>query len=321
MRAEAWRFSFRFAARHNRSAHSHHGTLKVYPVPEDLASKRARWNSRFREIQDHLGSDPPAPEHLYHHSSLSKIQDIVRGGGMWLFDVRTMENDPGDGKRWIEVFRSVLNRKDVPPSLGWNFQPGTPLERGLGSEYYEYVSCFSASSALKDQWDDFGDKGRGCAIELSFRAFIDASNSGHEYGWTPMLYAAEEQRERAEKTVDGAILLRAEGALTPSENVEFWKDAAFWFLVCGTRFKDPKFDPQREWRIFLSRTSEDSERVRYLGSRRYIPWPFPAGVVTGIIKGPNCDCPNEELERLLTAAGYPANVRNAHLESEELVEG
>lgn len=137
-----------------------------------------------------------------------------------------------------------------------------------------------------------------------------------------MLYAAEEQTERAEKTVGGAIqLLRAEAALTGSERVEFWKDAAFWFLVCGTRFKDPKYYLQREWRIFLSRTSEDSERVRYFGSRRYIPLPFPTGVMTGLIKGPNCECPDEELERLLTASGYPAKVRSPHLESEEPVEG
>lgn len=99
-------------------------------MPEDLAAKRARWNRRFREIQDHLGSDPPAPEHLYHHSSLSNILNIVRSGGLWLFDVCTMQNDPGDGKRWIEVFRCVLNRKSVPPLLVQNFRPGSTLVRG-----------------------------------------------------------------------------------------------------------------------------------------------------------------------------------------------
>lgn len=292
-------------------------------MPEDFEPKRDRWRTCFREIQNEIWSDHPhqdaVPDHLYHYSSLSNIRSILSSRELWLFDVCTMQNDPSDGKYWIDVFYSVLLRKSVPKWLTDNFRPSKTL--GLGSAWYSYVSCFSEDAWLKGQWEDFADRGRGCAIELSFVTFTDASNGGLGYGWTPMLYDAEDQIRRAERMVDEAIqLFRAENLTGRSERDEFWKVAPFSFLGGGTRFKDPKHWRQQEWRIFLSGNSEDKDACVSPDGRRYMRWPFPTGVVTAIIKGPNCDCPKEELERLLTA-GYPANVRNAHLEGEEPVEG
>jgi hypothetical protein len=226
------------------------GYSKISTVPEDLEAKRDRWRTRFREIQNEIWNDHPqpdaVPDHLYHYSSLSSIRSILSSRELWLFDVCTMQNDPGDGRHWIEVFYSVLRPKILPDWVTALFQPGSTL--GLGSEWHDYVSCFSPEPELQDQWEEFGDHGRGCAIELAFPKFLDASEEGKEYGCVPMFYDAKEQKIRAEKTVDKAIeLYCAEVAdMTPEEaRLHYWGEAVFSFLWCGTRFKDPKFERQR----------------------------------------------------------------------------
>jgi hypothetical protein len=130
-----------------------------------------------------------------------------------------------------------------------------------------------------------------------------------------MVYDASEQTERAEQAVDNAISVYRDERLdmTSFERDEYWRSvAAFSFLCCGTSFKNPKFVHQREWRIFLSRPSECPD-VLALGphGRRYMRWPFPTGVVNGIIKGAHCDFPDPDLKYLLRAAGHPANVLGA----------
>jgi hypothetical protein len=219
-----------------------------------------------------------------------------------------MPNDTGDGIYWIEIFWSVLRRKSVPEWVRELFRPGNTL--GLGSAWYSYVSCFSGESDLQDQWDNFADHGRGCAIELSFPKFKAASDGGKAYGWTPMFYDAEGQKRHAVETVDAAIqLYRAEG-VSGQDARAYWSEAAFSFLWCGTRFKRPEFSHQHEWRIFLSRPSS-FEGVAYFGEqrRRYIRWPLPEGLIAGLVKGPKCDLEDGELAALMKAAGYPVNIR------------
>jgi hypothetical protein len=102
-----------------------------------------------------------------------------------------MQNDPGDGRHWIEVFCSVLRRKILPDWVA-ALLPGSTL--GLGSKWHDYGSCFSPEPELLDQWEEFADHSRGCAIELAFPKFIDASDEGKEYGCVPMFYDAKEQK-------------------------------------------------------------------------------------------------------------------------------
>lgn len=282
---------------------------------EDLETKQRRWLAHLKDSQIQVWSGGPqvsAPSHLHHYSSLANIEKIISGRELWLFDVCTMQNDPGDGRYRIGVFHSVLIHKSVPAWLAHQFQPGKGL--GIGHAWYSYVSCFSSESGLEDQWEQFADHGTGCAIEISFAAFINACDGGKAYAWTPMLYDPNEQADRAERTVDKAIqLYRSESAgLTSNEAQEYWKLAAFSFLWSGTRFKDPKFEHQHEWRVFLSRPSE-FPGFHYCGQRRYMRWSFPKDVVTGLVKGPACDRTDDELVELLTTAGYPTNVRQAEL--------
>jgi hypothetical protein len=260
--------------------------------------------------QDTLFVDPPIPGKLYHYSGLESIKRILQSGEFWLFDVCTMKKDPGDGLYWIDVFQSVLRRKVV----GERFLEAFQSRMGIGVAWYSYITCFSSNAHLESQWHSFADKGRGCAIEISTEALIAGSDRGNAYGWTPMKYDYDAQIRAAETTIDYAIDLywSAVYDLTSNERDEYWRQVAFSCLVCGTRFKRPDFEPESEWRLFLSRPW-DYPGFRYSGRRRYMPWTIPPSVVTGIIKGPNCDCSDEDLRELLIQAGHPPNVQQASL--------
>jgi hypothetical protein len=170
------------------------GILNSFSVPEDQNSKVNRWKQRLEQAQAAIWADEPAhPVHVYHYSSLNNIRSVLSARQLWLFDVRSMPNDPGDGIYRIDLFYSVLVNKSVPRWLVQHFRPGGTL--GLGSAWHSYVSCFSTESDLEDVWDQFGDHGKGCAIELSFPAFRESSDGGKAYGWTPMFYDRGEQRD------------------------------------------------------------------------------------------------------------------------------
>jgi hypothetical protein len=93
----------------------------------DLNERIKHWKDRLHQLQRYVWPEPQEPNHLYHYSSAKNIRNILASGELWLFDVRSMQNDPGDGLYWMEVFWRVLNRKSVPDWLREHFRPGRTL--------------------------------------------------------------------------------------------------------------------------------------------------------------------------------------------------
>jgi len=134
-----------------------------------------------------------------------------------------------------------------------------------------------------------------------------------------MEYDADVQRTKAVATIDAAIrLFKSEhDDLTAHESKIYWTDAAFSFLLCGTRFKHPAYKQEQEWRVFISRPTRNGAHYR-IGTKGleipYMKLPFTPDAVTGIIKGPDCTCSDDELLDLLRQGGYGENLR-AHAPS------
>ncbi len=211
----------------------------------DLEAKSHRWRDKLQGIQDKLWVDPPDPSHLYHYSNLDGIMGILSNGKIWLSDILTMQ-DKFDGTYWIELFREILNRNIVPSWLKKSFESG---KLGSGTDWYMYVACFSPRSELENQWKDYADSGKGCAIELPFHVVKANADGGRDYAWTPMTYDQSEQIAKAEKTIQEAISLCGNESMTPAEAKRCWMDASFSFLTCGTRFKHPRYSGEHEWRL------------------------------------------------------------------------
>ncbi len=278
---------------------------------ETIDSKRERWKASLQAVQDGLWTEPTHPLHLYHYSSMGGIRGILESHELWLSDIRWM-NDRHDGTYWTEVFSKILGRKSVPEFVRERFQRHDGV--GIGEAWFTYVACFSPTSDLKYQWREYANQGAGGAIEFSFDTLLERANDGKVYGWTPMEYDPDVQRRKAEETIDAAIsLFRDEREdLTANEARFYWIDAAFSFLLCGTRFKHPDYREEQEWRLFISRRTRAGADYR-AGARGpgmpYLRLPFAPDVVAGIVKGSNCTCTNDELLNLLRRGGYCENLR------------
>jgi hypothetical protein len=165
---------------------------------------------------------------------------------------------------------------------------------------------------LEYQWEHYADHGKGCALELPFGAVKTNSEDGKAYGWTPMVYDRVEQNAKAEKTIDEAIALCRRESMTSDERDVYWTYAAFSFLLCGTRFKDPRFCHEQEWRIFRSRPDREGAKYRAGASNQNVPYltlELKPEMLTGLIKGPSCTCPDADLIELLSDGGYPTSLR------------
>lgn len=218
-------------------------------------------------------------------------------------------NDTKDGKYWMEVFRPIVMRKCLPPEIKKLFQSGS---FGLGSHWNTYIACFSPESEVEYQWKEYADEGTGCAIELSFEALETNCDDGKAYAWMPMLYDAHEQADKAEKTIDAAIMLARAESMTAEEHWTYWGRAALNFLTCGARFKHHEFHHEREWRVSIDRIDFDGVKHRTFPTGVQIPYltlHLNPELITGVTKGASCTCPDSELATLLSSGHYTSDVR------------
>ncbi len=281
-----------------------------FNMGEDLETKRRRWKDSFNAVQNEIWEDPLLPVKLYHYSNLGAVKSILSSREMWLTNIRYAKGDTDDGTYWISVFRPIVNRKSVPERVKALFYGDFAF--GLGSLWHEFIACFSPESELEEQWKNYADDGRGCAIEFSFDSLHANCDGGKAYAWMPMLYDPAEQAAKAQKTIDAAIMLARSEGITRQEKDTYWQEyACYGFLHCGLRFKHPKFSAEKEWRVFRSALDISGAIFRQTANGRipYVPWPLPPELVTGVIKGSACTSSDAELAGLLASGGFGTHVR------------
>lgn len=272
------------------------------------ADKRKNWNEKLDRAQSDIwkGYGSEKPTSLYHYSTMDGICGILRSSEFWLSDVCAMR-DFKDGRYWLGVFSEVINRKSVPRFVRKLFC--TTKTFGLGQLWDQYIACFSTSNALDHQWKEYADESRGCAIEVSFKALANSADGGTRYAYFPTLYDKQLQRSYAERTVDAAIQLARDEEMSTSESRVYWEEyASFAFLTCGTRFKDPTYAAEEEWRLLVTKTDSTFVRYRLDRKTKYLPLAIPEGVIAGIVRGRSCLCNADELRALRKARGYAHTV-------------
>jgi hypothetical protein len=268
------------------------------------------WRSDLQKFAAELWKDHDSdyPSKLYHYSGMQGIRGILSSREVWSSDVLSM-TDTTDGRYWLDIFRSVIDRHSVPGEIKDGFRRTDTF--GLGTNWHMYISSFSEANNLDHQWRNYAEAGSGCAIELSFEA-MRAKAEGGRYAWMKLLYDPKTQKYIAERAVKHAIQFARTQSLTSSEAKIYWQQyATFLFLRCGVCFKHPNYKEEREWRVFITKTNLNGVRTRASinGSRiSYIGLPAGTDVVTGLVIGPACVSAKAELLALLEKAGYTQHI-------------
>ena len=175
----------------------------------------------------------------------------------------------------------------LPIHVAEYFRPRRLL--GIGSTWRIFAACFCSESDLLSQWRAYGSGCRGVAIGFRVRPFQELGGKSSEFGLVRIQYSPAELRETTQRMCDVALRLAASSVLPYDETEVFWSEVLLVLLNFAIRFKNPRFDEEKEWRALTLHT--DDSPVFHRGSgdqekRRYVHVHFCSDVVSQVVVGP-----------------------------------
>lgn len=246
------------------------------------------------------------PKHLYHYTSLDGLRGIARTALLWASDIAHMSTDTNDGKYMLEVIRPVVNGAQVPFVFKRLFESDEALLQ-LGKEWFLYIACFSTTSTIESQWQEYAASCTGCAIELDYDSLFAACNGGKEYALCKVLYNRNDQELFVSKTINNALRVRREWSRSEADDRAFWFELLLVLILCGVRFKHSSYASEDEWRVLIMDPDRRSAKLR-LGMNGKDIWYRPVfvgqGIVQRILRGSACDRTASQLEADLTNAAF-----------------
>lgn len=185
-----------------------------------------------------------------------------------------------------DLLRDVAQGSFVPSSF-----PQTLTETlfGMGKDWYAYIACFSTEIDSCQQWCDYADRGRGCALVVDSAKLHDGAPGS--YALFPVLYDREEQRKRIKSTFDAARnvaeRLGVDGEFEDGLEATLVKAS----LLTAVRLKCPEWSHQGEWRLLV--LQPDRREAKFRSSKAdsipYLSVPFDHSLLRAIKAGPSAD--------------------------------
>jgi len=222
----------------------------------------------------------PIPE-LFHFTSQEGFRGMIEKRQLWCTDIRHV-NDPREGDHGLSVVKSVVTRKSVYRPFKEHVLE-SPCLFGMKSNWTGYIFCF-CSAELPHMWQDYAERGTGCALVFNYDVLFAAAPAGR-YAFLRMLYDQEKQAQQVEATLDHAINLERELAISGRKDREtYWWQVEFYLLTCAIRFKDPFWSQEQEVRLWVSERS-DNQPFEASGKAR-VSTDFAPTSLKRVINGP-----------------------------------
>jgi hypothetical protein len=259
-----------------------------------IESVREELRRKQTEIWEPYDGDP-IPE-LFHFTSPDGFIGIIEKHQLWCTDVRHV-NDPREGDHGLSVVQSIVTRKSVYRPFKEHVLD-SPSLFGMKSDWTGYIFCF-CSSELPHMWQDYAKRGTGCALVFNYDVLFTAAPG--RYAFLRMLYNQEKQARQVEATLDHAINLERELAISGRKDREtYWRQVEFYLLTCAIRFKDPVWSEEHEVRLWVSERP-DLRTFEAFGKPR-VGMEFAPASLKRAVRGPAADeyLSAETIRRLLT---------------------
>jgi hypothetical protein len=191
---------------------------------------------------------------LHHYvRSFESLMSILSSETLWAGDVRFL-NDTTEFEHGLPTCLRALD-SIRSPALRAHVDIAS---QGLRERFRHqtFVTCFSTANALRSQWDDYANEGRGFVITFD-NLVLTALAPPNGIRLMPVEYGQPVQIRRAHRAVARAAE-DIEAAIAPGIDVEWAIRSRFtWlatelFFLC-TSFKAAKWQPECEWRFIYSR--------------------------------------------------------------------
>lgn len=266
------------------------------------------WCHGRGEAQD-KATEVTAP--LYHYTNLGAVQGILGNEEIWFTDIYHL-NDPTEFKHGAGIVLKVIaghpQRRD--PVIDYFCKPLCEnTEKRFKKIFSSHVASFTGLADNQGQWEDYGDQGRGCAIEFapSFFRRGDAEPPAadgsrvHSMLMTPMIYDSlvveQRLRETIYKALETLYALRTVLGITKREvghrfMERFASLVALEILIEAYMAKNPDYVAEAEVRLTIP--AQQHLLAPYIETRErngkivpYVRQKLPVRKnVTGIVLGP-----------------------------------
>jgi Protein of unknown function (DUF2971) len=302
------------------------------PLPPPLAGAVDKLKEWMRS-ESGAAEEKVKPRTLYHYTSdETKLRGILATQKLWCF-IHNCQKDTMEFRYSLDIGRAVIQqeaRRATPVVNSLLCGLDTMLADRLEGRFDFYFFSFSSHHDHSHQWTEYGDKGKGFAIEFAPALFqidrYEPSPYPNENDFVgEVVYGGDAARTRHRRGVRKLAeiaertLTATDPSITHEEDFPRWFDtmnrefiAAMFIWNCLTA-KDKGFRSERETRYIIPgvRSAFDGCRKHHNG-RAYVKLPRPLskpGNITEILVGPSADpCAEAMVRELLQSNGYPADI-------------
>ncbi|WP_147447705.1 DUF2971 domain-containing protein [Solirubrobacter pauli] len=241
----------------------------------------------------------PVPPRLWHYTDSGGALGMLAQRELWATHALFM-NDASELRLAYPMLRDALEvaRQQMPGNdlLTLITEELGTVVSSLPDDPEIYAVCFCEEGDLLGQWRAYGVAGGGYAVGFDGPSIQSDSISTYGLSLTRVIYDPDQQRQLAQKLVDGSI-----GAWVHHVNRQPQNDAEESLKVVaesfshlaqsfGYQIKDAAFSEEREWRLIYAREPDgvvDAARRRFRsGARGLVPYvPIPMGAEQGTWRG------------------------------------
>ena len=228
--------------------------------------------------------DVVCPVKLYHYTTLEGLDGILRNKQLWVSDIARMDDDQETTYARKRLWE-VAQKSSIPKRFRQLLE--MPTLFGMSEQWYAYIACFSAESDSCQQWCDYADRGRGCALVIDFAKLL--GGAGAKYALFPVLYDTQEQRKRIKLTFDVARNVVEKLGLDAKFEHALEATLVKAALLTAVRLKRPDCSHQREWRLLILQTDclGTNSRQSSRGPIQYLSLEFDRSALRAIKAGPS----------------------------------
>ncbi|HET7831740.1 MAG TPA: DUF2971 domain-containing protein [Gallionella sp.] len=229
------------------------------------------------DLDSHALFTGPAPDRLFHYTTLNGLRGIVESKSLWLTRTAYL-NDRSELKDAISLFQSEANiwasnleaaNVDVADLL-----TTTATQLDSFHETHICLASFCEDGDLLSQWRGYGGSGSGVALGFSGQTLERVNRTG----WAKLLRCLYDTNEHRQVIRD-LIRLLIKGYETWKKVVSSEKHASIrkeligyfntTFLQVAPALKNMHFAAEKEWRIVtLPRSTVDPKFRSFLSNER-----------------------------------------------------
>jgi hypothetical protein len=264
--------------------------IKPLSVEEARQELEARMLAYRLESGGALGVEP---EVLYHYTSLESACRILESTKIRASRIYFL-NDASEVEYGADIVSECIDAcVGIPEFLRKLFRRGP---RGKESVFIRgtrtwptHVFCLSEKSDSLSQWRAYGKSGGGVAIGFRKDRLHKISSDSQPNHFFRIIYEKEDQVAAMHELL--AIVADIGERISPDTpgQDDFWADVSVALALFNFRFKNPAFQEEEEWRLFLQ---DKTPRVEFrLASDGkilvpYIEAEFSHDAVCKIVQGP-----------------------------------